>query len=90
MKSYELKDDKFIRRWLSGKRATKETIQSYLQSMQHFTEFVKKSPEELIVEAEAEIKAGLLMRERNIDTYLLDFREDQEGKGLAPTSVKPD
>jgi integrase len=87
MKAIELRNDKFIKRWLSGKRATQETAKSYVQSMQMFTEFVSKTPEELILEAEAEIKAGLLMRERNIDLYLIDFREAQENQNLAATTV---
>jgi integrase len=88
MKANELRNDKLIKRWLSGKRATQETEKSYVQSMQMFTEFVKRTPEELILEAEAEIKAGLLMRERKIDSYLLDFREDQESQNLSSTTVK--
>ncbi len=88
MRSKELREEKVIKRWLSGKRATKETVQSYLQSMQMFTDFIGKGPGELLDEAEAEIRAGLLMRERNIDLYLLDFREVQEQKGLSPTSVR--
>lgn len=87
MKANELKNDKLIKRWLSGKRATTETSRSYLQSMQMFTEFVGKTPEELITEAETEIKSGLLMRERNIESYLIDFREKMEEQHLAPKTI---
>ncbi len=37
MKVNELKDDKIIRDWLSGIKATDNTKQSYLASMQLFT-----------------------------------------------------
>jgi len=88
MKVNELKDDKIIRDWLSGIRATDNTKQSYLASMQLFTGYTKKKPLQLIEEAEAEIRAGLLMREREITSYLRDFRESLEGKELAPLTIK--
>lgn len=87
MKAEELRNDKLIKRWLAAKRATVETAKGYVQSMQMYTEYVKKTPTELILEAEEEIKAGLNMRERNIELYLIDFREDQEKKKLAPKTV---
>jgi hypothetical protein len=42
--------------------------------MQFFTEWTEKTPEELIMEAEAEVKKGLLMRQRNIKIYFIKFR----------------
>jgi integrase len=56
--------------------------------MQYFTEFTNKIPLQLIEEAEAEIRAGLLMRERNITYYLREFREQLEKKNLAPLTIK--
>jgi len=66
MKVKELKTDKIIKDWLYGIKATDDTRKMYLQSMQQFTEFTHKTPLQLIEEAETEIRAGLLMRERNI------------------------
>ncbi len=66
MKVKELKTDKIIKDWLSGIKAADDTRKMYLQSMQQFTEFTHKTPLQLIEEAETEIRAGLLMRERNI------------------------
>jgi integrase len=88
MKVNELKDDKIIRDWLSGIKATDNIKQSYLASMQLFTGYTKKKPLQLIEEAEAEIRAGLLMREREITSYLRDFRESLEKKEFAPLTIK--
>jgi integrase len=87
MKTAELRNDKIIKRWLSGKRATEETTKSYLQSMHFFTDFVGKAPDELITEAEEEEESGKRMRLREVFSYLLDFREDQEKKRLAPKTI---
>jgi integrase len=88
MEIFELKEDKIIKKWLSGRRATEETRKSYIQSMRDYTEYTKKAPEELLLEAENEIRAGLLMRERNIDSDLLGFREKLEERKLAPLTIR--
>ncbi len=88
MKVNELKNDKIIKDWLSGIKAAYETRRVYLQSMQQFTEFTHNTPLQLIEEAEKEIRAGLLMRERNITSYLREFREHLERKDIAPLTIK--
>jgi len=88
MKVNELKNDKIIKDWLSGIKAADETRKGYLQAMQYFTEFTDKTPLQLIEEAEAEIRGGLLMCERNITSYLREFREQLEEKSLAPLTIK--
>ncbi len=88
MKVSELIGDKIVKDWLSGIRATENTRGSYLQAMQQFTEHVNKTPLVILEEAEGEIKAGLLMRERNITTYLREFRESLEEQELAPLTIK--
>lgn len=88
MKAKELMDDKIIKNWFSGIKATNSTKKSYLQAMQGYTEHTSKSPLQLIEEAEHEIKAGLLMRERTITTHLMEYREGLESQDLAPLTVK--
>lgn len=88
MKVKELKDDKIIKEWLSAIKASENTKQTYLEGMQTFTEWVKKTPEQLLLEAEAEVRAGKLMRERNIKSYFSEYREELEGRELAPLTVK--
>lgn len=53
--------------------------------MQIFTDWVDKTPEELLTEAEAESK--LLMRQRHIKSYLTNFRKYLQDT-RAPTTVK--
>lgn len=88
LKTIDLKKDKITKNWLSGIKATEETQKSYLQAIQGYTEFTGKCPEELIKESEQEIKSGLLMRERNISSYLIGYRELLEESGKAPMTVK--
>jgi integrase len=88
MNGTELKNDTEVKKWFSGINASYNTKQSYLQAMQAYTEMTGKTPEQLILEAEAEVRAGKLMRERMIFTYLPEFRELLESKELAPLTIK--
>jgi integrase len=56
--------------------------------MQHFTEYTGKTPEELLKEAEEEIRAGKLMRERQVKKQLIGFRKLLENGDYAPITVK--
>ena len=88
MNNTELKENVEIKKWFSGINASDNTKQSYLQAMQAYTDKTGKTPEQLILEAEAEVRAGRLMRERTIFTYLPEFRELLEKKELAPLTIK--
>jgi integrase len=86
MKVEQLKEDTIVKNWLSGsKQSTRKT---YLLAMKGFTEWVGKTPKELLEEAEADIKSGKLMRERSVKKYLIGFREYLESEKLAPLTVK--
>jgi hypothetical protein len=56
--------------------------------MQYYTEFTKKTPEELIREAEKEMREGLTMDERRIRMYLNNFRKSLQDQELAPLTVR--
>ncbi|WP_422656670.1 tyrosine-type recombinase/integrase [Methanosarcina sp. UBA5] len=56
--------------------------------MQAFTDWTGKTPNELLTEAEAEIRKGLLLRQRSVKRYLIGFRKHLQDQGLAPMSVK--
>lgn len=88
MESTELKDNVEIQNWFSRIKASGNTKQSYLQALQAFTKMAGKAPEQLILEAEAEVRAGKLMRERTIWIYLPKFRESLEAQELAPLTIK--
>jgi len=68
MKVNELKDETLILDWFDTINASDNTKRNYLTAMQFFTEWTDKTPEELINEAEGEIKSGILPRQRNIKT----------------------
>jgi hypothetical protein len=58
-----------------NKPSTENTIRTYLNALQAYTDFIGKTPEELIDEAEQEISDGILPRKRRIKKYLTDFRK---------------
>ena len=71
----DLREDELIKEWLSGIEAAPSTRRNFIQSMKFYTNFAGKTPEQLIEEAEEEVKSGILMRKRKIKRYLLEFRE---------------
>lgn len=88
MKNKDLRVDKYIKDWLSGVSAKPTTKKGYIDSMRAYTEFLNKTPEQIIDEAEDDIESGKLMRKRAIFNDLREFREHLESSGLAPMSVK--
>lgn len=84
----ELFEDQYIKNWLSGIGAKKTTREGYVDSLRAYTEFLGKTPEQIIVESEEDIKKVRLMRERRISSELREFRQHLEGSGIAPMSVK--
>lgn len=84
----ELFEDRYIKNWLSGIGAKKTTREGYVDSLRAYTEFLRKTPEQIILESEEDIKNGRLMRERRISSELREFREHLEDSGIAPMSVK--
>jgi integrase len=88
MKYAELCQDSEIKLWLSRIGAKPNTVKSYLLGMQEYTEFVKMTPDELILEAESDVRAGKLMRERKILLRITEYREFLEKKGITPMTIK--
>ena len=87
MLAVDLKEDKKIKQWLTKKKS-KNTVINYCMAMQYFTELIEKTPEELIEEAEGELRSGKLMRERNILQYFDMFKENLEDRDLSPNTVR--
>jgi len=48
----------------------------------------KKTPTELITEADDEVTKGIHMRDRKATSYLVDFKLELQEKGLAPLTQK--
>lgn len=88
MKVHELRDDLLIIDWLCTLNPAKNTEKVYLQGMQIYTEWTGKDPEPLLTEAEEEIRAGKLMRQRSIKKYLIGFRKYLQDQGLAELTVR--
>lgn len=84
----ELREDPAIIEWLTIINARPSTERNYLLGFQWFTEWTGKVPEALLLEAEQEIKDGLLMRQRSIKKYLIGFRKYLQDKGNAPQTIK--
>jgi len=88
MKIGELKKESSVIEWFNIINPTINTIRTYLNALQAYTEFTGKTPEELIDEAEQEISDGILPRKRKIKRYIIDFRKHLQENGLADKSVQ--
>jgi hypothetical protein len=87
MKVRDLYNDPLIIECLDTLNPSENTKKIYLQSVQNFTDWIGKSLDELLTEAEEEIKAGKFMRHRKIKAYLLGFRKNLQDQGLADSET---
>ncbi|WP_135612790.1 hypothetical protein [Methanococcoides sp. AM1] len=83
-----LEDDPLILEWFESMEYKPYSRRNHLYGMKEYTAFTDKTPSELLEEAEDEIKQGLLMRQRNIKKYLIQFRKSLNERELAPKTVK--
>lgn len=74
MDTKELGADKFVNDWFVTLSVKDETRVRYIDAIKLFTNMTAKTPEELILEAEVDIRSGKLMRERQVRNHLLNFR----------------
>ncbi|AKB61762.1 tyrosine-type recombinase/integrase [Methanosarcina mazei] len=86
MKYSELEDDPIIQEWLSLASAKKTTRKSYIDSMRAYTDFLKKTPAQLIEETDKVDNTKAIAKK--IFGELRLFKEHLEKSGLAPMSVK--
>lgn len=75
MKVIELRNTPIIIEWLQTANVKPNSEKSYLRGMQDFTEYTGKDPETLLEEAENDIRAGKLMRQRQLKRNLIGFRQ---------------
>lgn len=85
MKVTDLKADPIINEWLTTLNPKRHTERNYLLAMQIYTDWLSKSPNDLLLEAERE--STLLMRQRHLKGYLINFRKFLQ-ETRAPTTVK--
>lgn len=79
-----IKDDFRIEQWFEMASVKDSTREVYCRYMQSFCDCVKKTPSELIDEANNEVRAGKLVNERSITGYLTKFKVCIREKKLAP------
>jgi hypothetical protein len=87
MELEELRNDPIIIEWLDN-IDRKNTAKAYLQGVRQFTEFTGKTPNELITEAEEDIRTGLLPRRRAIKHYLVSFKKYLNDQHAAEHTIK--
>ncbi|WP_048126804.1 hypothetical protein [Methanosarcina lacustris] len=88
MKVQDLSNDPLVIEWLDTLNPSDYTKKIYLQGMQDYTDWVNRSPDKLLTEAEEEIKAGLLMRRRKIKGYLIGFIKYLQDQRLSDNTIK--
>jgi phosphosulfolactate synthase (CoM biosynthesis protein A) len=60
-------------KWLRSVAKSDNTKRNYSHAINAYCEFLDKSPDDLITEAESEIKEGYLMRERSVSDDVPDM-----------------
>ena len=68
--------------------ASDNTKRNYVHAINAYCAFLSKSSDQLITEAEDEIKAGLLMRRRSVSTSIPNFKQQLKNKNLAPNTIR--
>jgi hypothetical protein len=69
----DIKQDPMIQEFLDDRSLAKTSERRYLITLQHYSNFTKLSPEQLI-KSEQDEKKGLLLRERRIKRHLNGFK----------------
>jgi integrase len=84
----DLETDSTIKDWLDSTTHKQKTRRLYLFAMQFYTEYVGMTPEELLLEAEADIQNGVLPRLSKLKRHLIDYKEDLRKQNYAPLTIK--
>jgi hypothetical protein len=84
----ELEKDSVIKDWLASVSQKKGTRRLYTFAMQYYSEFLGMTPEQLLFEAEADIKNGVLPRLSRLKRHLLDYKEHLQSQDFAPLTIK--
>jgi integrase len=84
----DLKNDHVIDDWLNSTTQKPNTRRLYLFSMQWYTEFLQMTPEDILLEAEEDIRNGVLPRQSKLKRHLLDYKAYLYKRELAPLTIK--
>ncbi|RJS48482.1 MAG: hypothetical protein CIT03_07845 [Methanobacterium sp.] len=74
--------------WVLRKDLEKSTLKAYLNCLRNFCKVIGKTPDELILEADAEEEKGIKLRDRKINLYFLKFKRKLENDGKANGTIK--
>lgn len=88
MNTEDLRNNEIIQQWFDTINIKDTTINNYLHGIHVYTEYTKKTPEELINEADKEQDENIKVRNRTVNKYLAGFRNYLQDKELAPLSIK--
>lgn len=83
-----IQEDKYFKLFLRSRNLRQSTQNLYKQTLKRYCEFTRKTPTQLINEAEKEEKERLRMRERQIKLDLLDYTEYMNSQNFSPLYIK--
>ncbi|WP_407356041.1 tyrosine-type recombinase/integrase [Methanolobus sp. WCC5] len=83
MNIQDMQEFKTIREWMETVNPRPNTKRNYLTGMVKYCRFTGLNPDELLQEADEDIKAGILPRERRIKKRLISYRNWLDSQGLA-------
>lgn len=81
-----IKADKTVTTWLNSINARPSTRKNFTHGIAMYTEFLNKTPDELLEEAETE--ATLPPRKRNLKNNIVNFRVHLQEKGVSEFTVR--
>lgn len=85
--TYNILNDYMIEDWFDSQQYSRLTRSKYTWGMKKYCEFTGLSPEQLVLEAEEDIRKGLLPRERRIKQHLIKYRKKLTDANYAPKSI---
>ena len=83
----EIEEDSLYKYFLRSRPLSLESIDRYKRCWILYSNFINKMPTDWITEAEEEEKNGILMRNRKINEYLLDFKDFLETLNYAQNTI---
>jgi integrase len=84
----KLLENKNVGNWLKELTDRPHTRRSYAYHLLCYLKNFNMTPEELITEAESEMKEGVKMRESKLNQHLIDYKFMMETSQFAPKTIK--
>lgn len=81
-----LRNDAVVKKWLTETNLAPYTERNYLISLQMYCDFTKLTPEQLIKEADDDVRAGILNRDRMIKQHLIGFKSSLADGNYSPNT----